>query len=286
MSATDQVPQHHSFSTTTLPVIAKQVSRMGIAGNYGLNSDDIRWAADQGANYWLWGSSFKKVTEGLRSIISDERDKHVVAMLGKGWVGWQVRNNIEKALRTLNTDYLDIFKLGWLGRMSFYTRDVIDTLLELKREGKIRAIGTSIHDRMRAGRLALDSAFDLFMIRYNAKHPGAEQDIFPFLAKRNPAIISYTALAWGQLIRPMVKGDLPLWPGEKNSSIPPLTPQLCYRFVLSNQHVHVVLTGPKNRDQLRSNLDALQQGPLKPEELAWIKNYGTIIRNRKWDYVR
>jgi hypothetical protein len=47
-----------------LPVIEKQVFRMGIAGNYGMDSSDIEWAADQGANYWVWGTGFKKITSG------------------------------------------------------------------------------------------------------------------------------------------------------------------------------------------------------------------------------
>ena len=34
------------------------------------------------------------------------------------------------------------------------------------------------------------------MIRYNAAHPGAEQDIFPYLAKRRLAIVTYTATRW------------------------------------------------------------------------------------------
>jgi len=44
-----------------------------------------------------------------------------------------------------------------------------------------------------AGQLALDSEIDLLMISYNAKHPGAEDDIFPHLKKRNPAVVSDTA---------------------------------------------------------------------------------------------
>ena len=46
------------FSFRILPVIEKQVFRMGIAGNYGMDSPDVEWAADQGANYWLWGANF------------------------------------------------------------------------------------------------------------------------------------------------------------------------------------------------------------------------------------
>ena len=104
------------FAFTNLPIIDKKVFRMGIAGNYGINSDDIRWVAEQGANYWLWGSSFKKVTAGIKDVIRNNREKHVLAMLGWGYFGWQIRKGVEKTLRRLNTDYLDCFKLGWLSQ--------------------------------------------------------------------------------------------------------------------------------------------------------------------------
>jgi len=275
------------FSYSRLPVVEKQVFRMGIAGNYGIDSSDIKWAADQGANYWVWGASFKKVTEGIKNTIKHDREKHVVAMLGWGFWGWQVRQSVEKALRKLETDYIDVFKLGWLGRTSFYSQGVVASLLRLKQEGKIKAIGTSIHDRKRAGRLALDSEIDLFMIRYNAKHPGAEQDIFPYLEKRNPAVVSYTALAWGQLTRPLKNIEMPIWPRKDRVKVPPLTPELCYRFVLSNPHVHLVLTGPKNSEQLKQNFKAVQQGPLTMEELNWIRQYGKIVKSKKrFDYIK
>ena len=60
-------------------------------------------------------------------------------------------------------------------------------LVRLREEGKVRAIGISIHDRERAGKLAESSPLDLFMIRYNAAHPGAERDIFPHLGPHGGA---------------------------------------------------------------------------------------------------
>ncbi len=285
---TEQNCIQSDFSLTFLPVIEKRVFRMGVAGNYGIDSSDIEWAAEHGANYWVWGASFKKVTAGIKEVIGKNREKNVVALLGWGYFGWQVRRGVEKALQRLNTDYLDVFKLGWLGRTSFYSRGVVDSLLKLKQEGKIKAIGTSIHDRQRAGQLARDSELDLLMIRYNAKHTGAEEDIFPLLKKRNPAVVSYTALAWQQLIRPVRGIEMAPWPGaEEEADIPPLTPELCYRFVLSNPHVHLVLTGPKNREQLMMNFRAVQQGALTLEELNWIRQYGKLIRSKKrFDYIK
>ena len=79
-----------------------------------------------------------------------------------------------------------------------WTAGVVDELVKLKEEGKVRALGVSIHDRERAGRLAEDSPLDLLMIRYNAAHPGAERDIFPHLAPRKPAVVAYTATELAQ----------------------------------------------------------------------------------------
>ncbi len=274
------------FIHTKLPGVGKRVLRVGVAGSYGIDSNDVRWAADQGANYWVWGRGFGKVTDGIKAVIKRDRDKHVVGLLGLGFFGWQVRRSVENALRQLDTDYLDVFKLGWLGRTSFYSKGIVETLLRLKREGKILSIGTSIHDRKRAGRLALKSEIDLFMIRYSAKHPGAEADIFPHLSKRNPAVVGYTALAWGQLIKPIKGVQMPSWPGRDGFDGPPLSPGLCYRFVLSNPDVHVVLTGPRNREQLRQNLDAIQQGPLDQDEMNWVRQYGRLVKSKKrLDYV-
>ena len=83
----DRPPE--DFAHAWLPFVDKPVFRMGIAGNYGLNSTDIRWAAEHGANYWVWGASFKQVTEGIKETIKTDRQKHVVAMLGWGVAGWQ-----------------------------------------------------------------------------------------------------------------------------------------------------------------------------------------------------
>lgn len=264
------------FRNTELGHVGKRVLRMGLAGNYGIDASDALWAAEQGVNYWLWGLGFRKMTPAIQQLVAQERERHVIAMLGYGLLGWQVRKSVERALRKLNTDYLDVFKLGWLGRTSRFSPGIVETLVKLREEGKIRAIGISIHDRERAGKLAADSEIDLFMIRYSAKHPGAEHDIFPHLEHRNPDVVAYTALAWAQLIREV-----------KGIDMPPLTPEQCYRFVLSNPHVHLVLTGPKNREQLASNLKALEQGPLDDEEMAHVRAYGKAIKaKRKLDYVR
>jgi aryl-alcohol dehydrogenase-like predicted oxidoreductase len=130
----------------------------------------------------------------------------------------------------------------------------------------------SCHDRKFAGQLADEGALDVFMIRYNAAHRGAEKDIFPFLAKHNPGIVSYTATRWTYLLRK--PNNYP-----KGERIP--TAGMCYRFVLSNPNVHLALTAPSNEKQLVENLASLRDGPLNDEEMTFMKQFGDAVYNQK-----
>lgn len=268
------------FTHVDLAPLNKRVLRLGVASNYGLDEAGVRHAADRGVNFWMWSPRMKAATSALRDILSKDRDKHVVAMMGNAFLTSGVRKDVDKVRKLLGIDYLDIFQLSWLGRTSRFTPAIQDNLRQVRDQGLVRAVGCSIHDRKRAGDLARDSVLDELMIRYNAAHPGAEQDIFPHLHHRNPMVVSYTATSWRQLLKPLKGIDMPPWPGDE-SSLPPLTAPLCYRFVLSSPHVDVALTGPANTAQLDENLAALDQGPLSDEEDAWIRQYGEKVRGKK-----
>lgn len=273
-----------SFTHAELPHLGKNVLRIGIAGNYGLDEKALLHGASRGANFWLWNPRYPHITGALKQIMKGTRDQHVVAALGTVcYSAGAVRRLAESALRSLSIEQLDVLLLPWLGRASLYTGSIQETLVRLKEEGKIRCVGTSIHDRKRAGELVRDSVLDAFMIRYNAKHPGAERDIFPHLAKRDPLVVAYTATSWRQLLKPVARLDMPPWPGKQDTerTPPPLEPGQCYRFCLTSPHVHVVWTAPKTLEQLNENLDALAEGPLPDDEYAWVRKYGAQLKARK-----
>ena len=256
------------FLYRDVPAFGRRVFRLGLATNYGISGEDLEWALEQGVNYVFWTPNARKVTNSLKAAIKRDRESLVLACGPTiGYFGGSIRRACDRLLKNFGTDYLDVFQLFWLGRTSAWTPSTIDTLVSLRESGKIRAIGVSIHDRKRAGKLAEDSPLDMLMIRYNAAHTGAEQDIFPHLAKNKPAIVAYTATRWrGLLKRP--KG----WNG------PVMTAVDCYRFCLSNPHVDLVLTGPKNRRQLQENLRILREkGLLSEEENRWIRDFGQVV---------
>ncbi len=256
------------FLFRDVPALERRVFRLGLAVNYGVEGSDLEWALEQGMNYVFWTPHARRVTNALKSAMKRDRESLILACgPTTGYFGGGIRRAADRLRKELDTDYIDVFQIFWLGRTSAWTPSTIDALVSLRESGVVRAIGVSIHDRKRAGMLAEDSPLDLFMVRYNAAHPGAEQDIFPHLAKRKPAVVAYTATRWrGLLNRP--KG----WDGRA------MTASDCYRFCLSNAHVDLVLTGPKDRLQLQENLHNLREkGPLTEEENRWIRDYGQMV---------
>jgi aryl-alcohol dehydrogenase-like predicted oxidoreductase len=254
------------FTHRELRSVGKRVFRLGLAANYGIDEAGIRGAFDRGVNY-VFFTPRGKMAKPLREHLHRDRDKLVVACGPTvGWFGGSVRRSAERTLKKLGTDYLDIFQLNWLGVAAAWNDGTLAQLRHLKESGKVRALGVSIHDRARAGKLAEDSPLDQLMIRYNAAHPGAEHDIFPHLAKRQPAIVAYTATSWRKLLR-RPRG----WDGN----VP--TAGDCYRFCLSSPHVDLVLCGPASTAQLDENLAALERGPLTADENTWLRNFGKVV---------
>ncbi len=256
----------NDFTSREVPGLGRRLFRMGLSGSFDLDEAGCREALER-IQYVFWSPRMKGLTCALRDALACDRERYAVSagpLLG--YFPGAVRRAAERALRTLGIEYLDVFQLYWLGKMSAFTGAVKDELVKLRDEGKIRALGVSIHDRPRAGRLAGDSILDLLMIRYNAAHTGAEQEIFPQLAKRRPAIVAYTATAWRKLLH-APRG----WTGRV------ATAGDCYRFCLTSPHVDVVLTGPRSVTELRENLAALDKGPLSPEETAFMREFGRAV---------
>ena len=247
--------------------LGKRVHRYGISASYGLDEAGVREAIERGANYIFWSPFKGFLTTVVKDVVAKDRDRFVLAS-GPilGYLPGSVRRATEWALRESRSDYLDILQVFWAGRMSALTRSVVGEMVRLREEGKVRAIGVSIHDRKRAARLAAEGPLDFFMLRYNAAHPGAETDIFPHLPAKKPFITAYTATSWRKLLR-VPKG----WDG------PPATPGDCYRFCLSNPYVDVVLSAPKTTAQMRENMEALGKGPLAPEEMSQIRALGRMV---------
>jgi aryl-alcohol dehydrogenase-like predicted oxidoreductase len=271
---------------TILGSTSLRVSRLGLAATYRPGKHSVRRAIDEGINYFFYFGIDTQMVKTLREMMRNNREWYVVATGAYNYIWWHqnIRKTLEKRLRQLKTDYIDIFLFLGVLKETEFSESLQEELCKLREEGKVRSIGLSTHNRKLAGKLAAEGTVDVLMIRYNAAHRGAEQDIFPYLLVKdrsafdgkvhNPGVVSYTATRWRYLIRRPKN-----WP--KDGRIP--TAGMCYRFVLSNPNVHVVMTAPTNEKQLIENIAAIQQGPLNEEDMAFMQQFGDVVHHtKKW----
>jgi aryl-alcohol dehydrogenase-like predicted oxidoreductase len=249
-----------------------EVSRLAIGSSYGIGGKDLERAYERGINFFFWGlRRTGRFAEGMRAVAANHRDEMCIAIQTYSRSALLLRPWVERALRGLKTDYVDILTLSWWSQMP--PDRIVDAALRLRDEGKARHIMISCHHRPSFPLMIADPRFEAIMARYNAAHTGAEREVFPALdsVERRPGVLAFTATRWGTLMDPAFAP-----PGERTP-----TATDCYRFVLSDSHVDVSLCGPKNGAELDGAFAALDQGPLDAEEMAWMRRVGVSVHEKR-----
>ena len=260
-----------AFEKRLLGATGLTVGPLGVAASYGAPAEAFEEAFDKGCNYFYLGSGRHRA--GMKRAIRNlckrgQRENLVVAIQSYARCGLLMDKILKISLRSMDLEQADIFILGWHNRRP--SERLVERALEMKEKGLFRFLGMSGHNRSLFPQMAGDGRFDLFHIRYNAAHRGAEEETFPYLTgDSRPGIVSYTATRWGQLLNPK---KMP--PGE---SVP--DPSDCYRFALTHPAVHVCLCGPRNISQMRQALTALELGSHTAEDLVRMKRIGDFIRS-------
>lgn len=247
------------------------VGRLGISSSFGAPAEVFEEAFERGCNYFTWGTFLRGRSSAMRTALRNlaaagRRGQMVVAMLTYAHNAWLTEHFFVKSLKAAGLDYADLLLLGYFPKRP--PRKVIDGALRLKAKGLTRFIGLTSHNRKLFPELAAEGLLDVFHIRYNPAHRGAETETFPHLNGDSlPGVVSFTATSWRRLLNPR---KMP--PGQ-----PPLTAAQCYRFALSHPAVDVCMMGVKNAAQLRENLEQMARGPLNPEEMARARLVGDHV---------
>jgi aryl-alcohol dehydrogenase-like predicted oxidoreductase len=260
---------HTILGSTRIPVY-----RLGLSATYLPGRKTIYRAIDEGINYFFYFSIDRQMIRVFKEVLKNRREQFVIATGAYNFImGYpNLRKTLEKRLRQLHTDYIDIFQFLGVTKESDFPERAREELYRFKDEGKIRAVGISTHDRKFAGKLAAEGKIDVLMIRYNAAHRGAEQDIFPSLKKSNPGVVSFTATRWRSLLRRPSR-----WP----AIVPIPDAGMCYRFVLSNPQVHICMSAPTHIKQLEHNLNALRLGSLSDDEMQFMRRFGDSVHKER-----
>jgi predicted aldo/keto reductase-like oxidoreductase len=257
-----------TFAPRILGRTGLKVGPLGVASSFGAPAAAFEEAFEKGCNYFYWGSLRKNgMRQAIRNICrKGKRDDLAIVIQSYSRSAHLMEVFFKKGLRSLSLDHSEILLLGWHNKPP--NQKMLNKALEMKEKGVYRFLGLSGHNRVLFPRLAGDGIFDLFHIRYNAAHRGAEKETFPYLnGEDRPGIISYTATRWGQMLNAK---KMP--PGE-----PAPCASDCYRFVLSNPAVDVCICGPKNTAQMREGLRTLDLGQLNQEELERMRKIGDHV---------
>jgi aryl-alcohol dehydrogenase-like predicted oxidoreductase len=250
------------------------IGRLGISSSFGAPAAAFEEAFERGCNYFTWGTFIKGRSGEMRTAIRNlvaagKRDTLVVAMLTYAHHARLTEHFFIKGLKAAALSYADVLLLGYFPRRP--PQKVIDGALRLKDKGLVRFIGLTGHNRRLFPELAEEGIFDVFHIRYNAAHRGAETETFPYLnGDERPGIVSFTATDWQKLLKAK---KMP--PGEK-----PLSAAECYRFVLSHPAVDVCMMGARSMAQMRENLAVLEKGPLTETELERLRRIGGYVHGK------
>jgi predicted aldo/keto reductase-like oxidoreductase len=254
----------------------KPVCRLGLASyvQNALTPDDIHFALDRGINFLNWPGS-EDVFSRTIAELGPRREEVIVCVQFESRTAKDAAQELSSLLALLKSDYVDV--------LTYYYVEASEEWQELiapngalaycraaQRDGRVRRLGVTTHQRPLAAEMARSGLLDLLMIRYNAAHRGAEQEVFPATDEISLPIIAYTGLRWGALLRPT--------PDDPPGFVVPPAPAW-YRFVLQSPSVTVVLAAPNDRSELEEDLTVLDAtGPLDPGEYERLAEHGRRVR--------
>jgi aryl-alcohol dehydrogenase-like predicted oxidoreductase len=273
-------PDLHPFLVTS--GFGSPVCRLGLAsyGSTAITPEDVLSAVDRGVNFLNWQGLAEGPTDGdaFPAAISDlgaRRQSVVVCAQFGAREGGDAATELRSILAALGTDYIDVLTLYYVERADDWEEltapgGALQYLQDAKRDGAVRRVGITSHQRTLAARMAESGLLDAVMVRYNAAHRGAERDVFPVTQRLGLPVIAYTALRWGALLRPTPEDP----PGF---SVP--RPPDWYRFVLQHPAVAVTLAAPQTRAELDEDLRVLEAvGPLTQEAYSALAEHGDRVR--------
>ncbi|OPZ61366.1 MAG: General stress protein 69 [Synergistetes bacterium ADurb.Bin520] len=113
----------------------------------------------------------------------------------------RIAEEIERSLRQLQTDYIDIYIVHWQAMPDFPVpiSDTMGALMDLKKQGKIRAVGASNLDRDQFLEYVKHGQLDLIQEKYSMLDRTVEAKFFDLCDRHQVSFQAYSPLERGIL---------------------------------------------------------------------------------------
>ncbi len=295
---------HRAYGTTGLRVSVLGLGA-GQVGNDHITEDEasavLNGALDGGITLIDTARGYGQSEARIGRHIAHRRDEYVLSTkVGYGvedhedWTPECIRAGIERALKLMRTDVLDIVHLHSCAADVLQRPGIMDALLGAREAGLIRAAAYSGENTDLAHALQ-SGAFDGYMASVNICDQRVIDDALPvmhtnkmgFIAKRPAANAPWwhAACPSGQYVEPYwhrframgfgAKADESDAPGGRGWLDATL------RFAAYTPGVSCCIAGTASADHLQQNIAAVARGPLHPDEVALLRSAFTR-HDKEW----
>jgi aryl-alcohol dehydrogenase-like predicted oxidoreductase len=202
----------------------------------------------------------------------------------------KMRQEIDRSLRRLHTEYVDLLLLHTCPKEDLERGDVIDLVRRAKEDGKTRFIGYSGDSD--AAEFAIQcGAFDALEISVNiADQEAIDRGLLVEAKKAGMGVIAKRSIAntaW-RIDQNELQNIDPYQERLKALAYPFLASPVeaaagqALRFTLSVEEVDVALVGMRSVEHWKSVLEAVHQGPLPPNEFGDIRRRWSEVKRPEW----
>lgn len=206
----------------------------------------LRQSYELGINFWDTADQYGSHEHIARALKGIPRDKVVIATKTNSHSGRAVTRDVERFLRELQVDVLDVVLLHCVSSENWPRRqaDEMEALSKAKEQGKVRAVGISCHG-LGALRTAIQSDWlDAILVRINpagTRMDGSVDEVAPLIEQlytAGKAVYGMKVLGCGRLA------------GDARAAI---------QYVLQLGTVHALTIGISRQEHLRQNVRLIEE---------------------------
>jgi aryl-alcohol dehydrogenase-like predicted oxidoreductase len=206
------------------------------------------------------------------------------------WSGSEIEHSIERSLKRLKTDYLDLVQLHSCGKSTLEKGEVIEALQKAKKAGKTRFIGYSgdSHD----ARFAIETgAFDTLQTSVSIADQECIELTLPLARQKNMGVIAKRPIAnaaWRYKALPDQEYHRPYWERLQELSYSFIngdakkSAETALRFTLSVPGVTTMIVGTTKPGRWQENAELVRKGALSAEEFEQIRKSWKKVAKENW----